>query len=119
MDIKQKALPESSLAKAATYALKLWNGLKLFLKEVNIPLSNNDAERALRHAVMGRKNFYVSKTINGADAAATLYTVIESCKRVELDPKSYMEIAIREIINGQTPLTPLAYARKKRTKLAA
>ena len=116
---KQESLPESSLAKAATYSLKLWSGLKVFLKDPKVPLSNNDAERALRHAVMGRKNFYGSKTINGADVAATLYTVIESCKRVELDPKSYMQIALGKIVDGQTPLTPLAYARKKRTKLAA
>jgi len=116
---KQKSLPESSLAKAATYTLKLWNGLRVFLKDPKVPLSNNDAERALRHAVMGRKNFYGSKTINGADVAATLYTIIESCKRVELDPKSYMEMALRKIIDGGNPLTPLAYARKKRTPLAA
>jgi len=119
LEIKQKHLPESALVKAASYSLKLWNGLKVFLKDPKVPLSNNDAERALRHAVMGRKNFYGSKTINGADVAATLYTVIETCKRVELDPKSYMEMAIRKIIDGKTPLTPLAYARKKRTKLAA
>ncbi|PIQ62243.1 MAG: hypothetical protein COW00_01935, partial [Bdellovibrio sp. CG12_big_fil_rev_8_21_14_0_65_39_13] len=106
LEIKQKHLPESSLVKAATYSLKLWNGLKVFLKDPKVPLSNNDAERALRHAVMGRKNFYGSKTINGADVAATLYTIIETCKRVELDPKSYMEMAIRKIIDEKTPLTP-------------
>lgn len=83
------------------YTLKLWHGLKLFLDDPKIPLSNNDAERALRHAVMGRKNFYGSKTINGADVTATLYTIIESCKKVELDPKSFITMTIKQIIRGE------------------
>jgi hypothetical protein len=41
---------------------------------------------------MGRKNFYGSRSINGADVAATLYTIIESCKRVELDPRSFSNV---------------------------
>lgn len=121
LEIKKKALPESGLAKAATYALKLWSGLKKFIQNSKIPLSNNDAERALRHAVMGRKNFYGSKTINGADVAATLYTIMESCKKVELDPKGYVEMAVRTNAQGKPVLTPLEYARKKRSsnKIAA
>ena len=70
------------LVKAIDYCLKYWSGLTLFLKDLSVPLSNNDAERALRHVVMGRKNFAGSKSIDGADVAAVLYTVIESAKRV-------------------------------------
>lgn len=112
---KPACLPESGLRKAIDYALKLWIGLTAFLQDVRIPLSNNDAERAIRHGVMGRKNFYGSKTINGADTAATLYTVIESCKRVELDPRKYMRYVIGENHHGRNPLTPLAYAKSIRS----
>jgi len=102
---------ESGLKKAIDYTLKLWPGLKLFLDDIRVPLTNNDVERALRHAVMGRKNFYGSRTINGADVAATLYTIIESCKRVELNPAEYMKMAVHMIARGEDPITPLWRAR--------
>lgn len=108
---KADHLPGSGLVKAIDYAMKHWKGLTAFLNDTRIPLSNNDAERAIRHSVMGRKNFYGSKTINGADVTATLYTVIESCKRVELEPRKYIRYVIGENHHGRTPKTPLEYAR--------
>jgi transposase len=107
-------LPKSSLRKAIEYMFKLWPGLVRFLSDVKIPLSNNDAERALRHAVVGRKNYYGSKTIDGADVAAILFTIIESCKRVELDPATYIGMAVRLSARAQDVPTPLDYARQIR-----
>ena len=98
MEQKVKVRPESHLQKAINYTMNHWEGLNLFLGNVNIPLSNNEAERTVRHSVMGRKNFYGSRTINGADVTATLYTVIESCKKVELDPKAYMLMVVKKKI---------------------
>lgn len=112
-------LPESQVRKAIAYTLKLWSGLTIFLNDARVPLSNNDAERTLRHAVVGRKNYYGSKTIDGADLAATLFTVIESCKRVELDPRSFIEMAVRASARGENPPTPLQHARKTRTTTVA
>ena len=57
-DNQPKARGESRLFKAIQYTLNHWKGLTLFLKDVRIPLSNNEAERTIRHSVMGRKNFY-------------------------------------------------------------
>ena len=107
-------LPESPLRKAIGYTLKLWPGLTLFLSDMRVPLSNNDAERTLRHAVVGRKNYYGSKTIDGADLAATLFTVIESCKRVELEPRAFIEMAVRRSARGEDLPSPLEYARSIR-----
>ena len=89
------------------------------MKNVRVPLSNNEAERTIRHSVMGRKNFYGSRTINGADVAATLYTVIESCKKVELDPRFYIQMVVRKRIEGgkiKNIPTPLQYAKQIRKK---
>lgn len=52
-------------------------------------------ERTIRQAVMGRKNFYGSRSIDGADVAAIMYTIIESCKKVELDPRDYLSITLK------------------------
>jgi transposase len=98
------------LCKAAHYILSGWTEFTAFLEDTRLPLCNNAAERALRHAVLGRKNFNGSKTINGADTAATLYSVIESCKRAQLDPVDYMKYVITENHHGREPLTPLKRA---------
>lgn len=87
-------LEGTALNQAISYCLKFWKELTLFTDDLSLPLSNNDAERALRHIVMGRKNFGGSQSINGADTAASLYTVIESCKRVGLQPAQYLKYLI-------------------------
>ncbi len=114
-ELAPKTRGESELQKAINYVLKHWSNLVLFLNDPKIPLTNNEAERAMRHCVMGRKNFYGSKTAKGAETAATLYTVIESCKKVELDPRNYISMAVKKVLNGETPLTPLQYAKHIRS----
>ncbi len=103
-------LKQTGLRKAIDYSLKFWAELSRFADDLSLPLTNNDAERALRHAVMGRKNFNGSKTINGADTAAAIYTVIESAKRNRLQPKVYLKYLIETRWLGGEPLTPYAYA---------
>jgi transposase len=112
LEVREKFLPQDGITKAIDYCLKLWPGLTLFLKDLSLPLTNNDAERALRHVVMGRKNFLGSKSIDGADVAATLYTVIETAKRAGLDPKKYLCYVLTEAWNGAKPLSPLNLARR-------
>jgi len=113
-DARAEFLDQDDFCKAANYVLSAWTEFTAFADDVRLPLSNNEAERALRHAVLGRKNFNGSKTINGADAAATLYSVIESCKKVQLDPIDYMKYVICENASDRDPLTPLSRARQIR-----
>ena len=111
-EIQANFFGRDDFCKAANYVLSAWKEFTAFLTDTRLPLSNNAAERALRHAVLGRKNFNGSKTINGADTAATLYTVIESCKKAELDPGDYMKYVIAENQADRKPLTPLKFAQK-------
>jgi Transposase IS66 family len=112
--IQRDFFDQSELCKAANYVLTGWPEFTAFIGNMALPLTNNDAERALRHAVLGRKNFNGSKTINGADVAATLYSVIESCKKVELDPVDYMKYVITENQKDRKALTPLKFAKQIR-----
>ena len=114
-EILPEARVESHLRKAIDYSLKRWKGLTLFLEDERIPLTNNEAERALRQSVMGRKNFHGSRTQRGAKTAEILYTVIESCKKVELDPKDYMLMAVKNSIEKKPVKTPLQYAKDMRS----
>ena len=103
-------LPGDGISKAINYLVSHWKDLTTFLYDLSLPLSNNDAERALRHVVLGRKNFAGSKSINGADVAATLYTVIESAKKVGLKPQAYMKYVITERWHNRVPKSPKDYS---------
>jgi hypothetical protein len=84
-----------------------------FLIDLSLPLSNNDAGRALCHIVLGRKNFGGSKTINGEDTAASIYTIIETCKKVGLQPSQYLKYLIEERWFGEILKTPLELSLEK------
>lgn len=109
-----EARGESLLLKAIQYYMNHWKELTKFLDDPIIPLTNNEAERTIRHAVMGRKNFYGSRSIDGADLAATIYTIIESCKKVELDPRDYLLITIKNSAAGKETETPFEMAKRLR-----
>lgn len=104
----------SQKRKAIEYLTKRWGGFTLFLDDIRLPLSNNEAERTIRHAVVGRKNYYGANTHSGADTAATLFTVIESCKKNDVDPRSFLYMSLQAAARGEDLVTPLEYARKTR-----
>ena len=104
-------LSENEMGKAIRYVYDSWREFTVFLDDIRVPLSNNHAERSLRHSVLGRKNFYGSKTINGADVAADHYTIIETCKLVDLDPAAYYRYLVKTNHAGGEVLSPLGYVR--------
>lgn len=113
LETKTRFLPSEGISKAIEYSLKFWPELTLFLSDLSVPIDNNEAERALRHSVMGKKNFAGSKTINGADVAATLYTLIESAKKAGLQPREYLKYVITERWYNRKPFTPQRLAKEK------
>lgn len=104
----------SQKRKAILYIAKRWPGFEMFLTDVRVPLSNNEAERTIRHAVMGRKNYYGSGSHTGAQTAATLFTIIESCKKNDLDPRTYLLLVLGWLEKTDEIETPLQYARRIR-----
>ena len=108
-----KSREGSQKRKAILYLEKRWPGFEMFLSDIRVPLSNNEAERTIRHAVVGRKNYYGSGSHTGAETAATLFTIIESCKKNDIDPKTYLLKALVEASVGEKPLTPLELAKRR------
>ncbi|MEM6797272.1 MAG: IS66 family transposase [Acidobacteriota bacterium] len=91
-------LRRSGFGKALRYLLSHWEGLTLFLEDPRIALDNNAAERVLRGPVIGRKNFYGTRSKRGAKAAAILYSLIETAKLSAVNPSVYLrEAAIAAI----------------------
>ena len=98
-------LPKSKMGKAITYMLNLWKGLTRFLDDPRIPLDNNAAERALRGVVVGRKNHYGSKSKRGTEVAAIFYTLFETAKLSQVDPRTYVTQAAKRAITGPGAIT--------------
>ena len=74
--------PNSGLGKAIAYMLKHWEPMTLFLRKVGAPLDNNICERALKKAILHRKNSSFYKTLNGAytgDIFMSLIHTTELC----------------------------------------
>lgn len=99
-------LPRGAFAKAIDYALERWTGLTRFLDDARIPLDNNASERALRGPVVGRKNHYGSKSERGTRVAALLYSLCESAKLANIDPRVYLRGAIWQTLRGEEVWLP-------------
>lgn len=109
-----KSRPRSLKRKAIEYLMKRWKGFTLFLDDIRLPLSNNEAERTIRHAVVGRKSYHGSNNYTGAETAATHFTIIESCKKNEIDPRQFILMSLKRIAAGKPVWTPLEYAKHLR-----
>lgn len=68
-----------------------WKGLTLFVKDPDIPLDNNLAERALRTPVVGRKNFYGNHSDRAAKATAIFYSILGTCHLHKVDPQKFLK----------------------------
>lgn len=85
-----KTPPKGLLGKALSYAISHWRKLIRYLEDGRISIDNNLAENAIRPFVVGRKNWLFSGHPNGANAAATLYSLIETAKACALEPYHYL-----------------------------
>lgn len=61
---------------------------------MHLPLTNNEAERALRHWVILRRISYGTRTENGSRVFAILASVIETCRIRKQCPWRYLESVI-------------------------
>lgn len=90
-------VPKSLLGKAISYCLGQWHRLENYIKSGYAGIDNNTAENAIRPFVVGRKNWLFSGTPEGAEASATLYSLIETAKANQLEPYSYLRYLFEKI----------------------
>lgn len=90
-------VPGSKLEEAVTYANNQRPYLCAFLEHGEVDISNNLAENAIRPFVVGRKNWLFSDTPKGADSSAVIYSLVESAKANDLEPRSYLWFLLDEL----------------------
>lgn len=107
--------PGSPLGVAVGYALNQWEDLERYLDDLEIRPDNNACERALRSVVLGRKNYLHFGSPRGGRTAAILYSMVWSCKALEIDPYAYLlDVARRRVADRHAPaeeLTPWAWQK--------
>ena len=82
--------PNSGLGKAISYLLNHWVRLTLFLEKAGAPLDNNQVERALKKAILHRKNSLFYKTRNGAQMGDLYMSLIHTCELNDVNPFDYL-----------------------------
>ena len=112
-------LPKSLLGSAVKYADNQWKTLETFLSFGEVEIDNNGAERAIRPVAVGRKNWLVFGNEKGGRTAAALYSLVESCKAIDVNPQAYLEDVIakaQDIERDQMhTLTPWAWNASQAT----
>ena len=82
--------PNSGLGKAITYFLRHWKGLTAFLRDPGVPLDNNICERALKRAVLHRKNALFYRTLHGSEVGDLFMSLIHTCELADANPFDYL-----------------------------
>jgi len=89
--------PQSPTGKAIDYTLSLWPKLGVYLTDGRIEIDNNQCENAIRPTAVGKKNWLFVGEEKAGEASAILYTIVENCRRIGLDPEKYMRIALTRL----------------------
>jgi transposase len=87
---QRKVEPNSTLGGAVNYMRKHWAKLTLFLREPGAPLDNNICERALKKAILHRKNSLFYRTENGAAVGDLFMSLIHTAELGKVDPFDYL-----------------------------
>jgi rubredoxin len=83
--------PNSGLGQAMNYLLKHWEPLTLFLRRAGAPLDNSICERALKRAILHRKNSLFFKTLEGAHIGDIYMSLIYTCVACKANAFEYLQ----------------------------
>ena len=69
----------------------------MFLDDPKLPLDNNDAERSIKKFCVGKKNWQIIDSKNGAEASAMMYSLVETIKANRLKPYEYFSYLLSQL----------------------
>ena len=107
--LQTSVMPGSALLKAINYFLNHYDGLTECCTNKDIPLDNNLAERQIRSPVVGKKTWYGTHSKRGALTTAVMFSIVQSCKLNNINPRKYVAWVVEQIHQGKPPQTPFQY----------
>ena len=103
------------MGQAIDYALSQWETLKVYVENGRVEIDNNLVENAIRPTAIGKKNWLFIGEAEAGQRSAILYTLIENCRRLQVDPYAYLRDLLTKLptlTNWQIKdITPAAYAK--------
>ena len=92
--------------------------LQVYLTDGRVEIDNNLVENAIRPTAIGKKNWLFIGDAHAGARSAIIYTIIESCRRRQLDPYRYLRDVLTrlpQMTNRQIPdVTPEAWGKQQR-----
>jgi len=88
--LRRSILPQSKLGKAIRYAINQWPNLETYLADGRVEICNNLVENAIRPTKLGAKNWLFLGNEESGQKCAILYTIVENCRRLGINPKEYL-----------------------------
>ena len=96
-DIYPRTYPKSALGQAISYTLNQWPKRLIYLEDGRLENNNNRSERAIKPFVIGRKGWLFADSIAGAEAAATLFSLVETCKHHHIEPYDWFRYVLQKV----------------------
>jgi transposase len=122
-ELAASVLPKSPLGDALGYLNNQWAALQRYVDDGRLSIDNNRAENQLRVVAVGRKNWLFAGSFEGARRAAVLYSLVQSCKLIDVPPFNYLkDVLLRVATHPQrliSELTPKGWATSFRQPAVA
>ncbi len=107
-------LPKSPVGEGLRYLTNQWAALQRFVEDGRLAIDNNRAENQLRIVALGRKNWLFAGSFEGARRAALLYSLVQSCKLIDVSPFAYLKDVLLRVATHPhrliAQLTPRGWA---------
>jgi transposase len=102
LDREQRAvIPKTPIAEALTYATNQWEALNVYMRDGDLAIDNNIAERAVKPFGIGRKNWMFFGSDRGGRTLAILASFTATCELVKINPWIWLRDTLTKL-----PITP-------------
>jgi hypothetical protein len=113
-------LPRSSMGKAIDYAISNLSALGVYLGDGRVEIDNNLVENSIRPTAIGKKNWLFFGDAEAGQRSAILYTIIESCRRRDINPYDYLRDVLSRLPHATNKnvqlLTPANWENERLSK---
>lgn len=114
---RRSILPQSLVGKAVRYALNQWPNLEVCMADGRVEIDTNLVENAIRPTKLGAKNWIFVGRETAGEKTAILYTVVENCRRLGIDPRDYLEDVLTRLpamkAGDAASLTPASWLKTR------
>jgi len=96
-DMQPRTVPKSPLGQAVSYTLNQWPKLLTYLEDGRLDNNNNRSERAIKPFVIGRKGWLFADSVAGAEAAAIIFSLVETCKHHGIEAYDWFRYVLQQL----------------------